>query len=211
MQDAVQEQVSPQPRPIGNTGAGWQIPWFLLHVAVVYALVNFWTARLAGWTRGWLLPVLQRPTSSSSFQFLFSHIFAFSFIPAFLIGLVNARWRHKVAHFVWVVPAVILAYKFVTFPAPSVLQSHSHFSAAFHQYFGGAFVIREFSDWEDLWSLVGGNADMSRGMAQLKFTAPFYAGVGYSVGAWISFRTELLRKIVEKVKTWERSRFSPDQ
>lgn len=35
---------------------------------------------------------------------------------------------------------MILAYKFVTFPTPSVLQSH--FSAAFHQYFGGEFVIQ---------------------------------------------------------------------
>jgi hypothetical protein len=207
MQDAVQEQVSPQ--PIGNTGAGWQILWFLLHVAVIYALVVFCTVRLAGWAWGWLLPILQRPTSSSSFQFLFSHVFAFSFIPAFLVGLVNARWKHRVAHFVWIVPAVILAYKFVTFPAPSVFQSH--FSAAFHQYFGAAFVIREFRDWKDLWSLVGGNPDMPRGMAQLKFTAPFYAAVGYSVGAWISFRAELPGRVAEKVKAWERSRFSPRQ
>jgi hypothetical protein len=46
-----------------------------------------------------------------------------------------------------VVPTVILAYKFATFPAPSVLQSQ--FPAAFHQYFGGSFVIGEFRDWRE--------------------------------------------------------------
>ncbi len=99
------------------------------------------------------MPLLQKPTSSSSFEFLFSHIFAFSFVPAFAAGLVNARFKHKVAQFVWVVPTVILAYEFLTFPAPSVFRSQ--FSAAFHQYFGGGFLIPEFRDWHDFWTIVG--------------------------------------------------------
>jgi hypothetical protein len=74
-------------------------------------------------------------TSSSRFEFFFSHILAFSFIPAFAADLGNARFKHKVAEFVWVVPTMILTYKFLTFPAASVFQSQ--FSAAFHQYFWG--------------------------------------------------------------------------
>ena len=209
MEGATEGQVPSPAIVVGKTAVGWQIVWFLLHVAVVYAIVNFSTAWLAGWTRGRLFPFLQiRTTSSSQFEFLFSHLLAFSFVPAFLAGLINARFKHKVAQFVWLVPAVILAYKLATCPASSVFQSR--LSAAFHQYFGGGFLIREFRDWHDLWSIVDSNPDMTRGMAQMTFTAPFYAGVGYSVAAWIGRRTDLHRKVAEKVNSWEQSRFERD-
>jgi hypothetical protein len=172
-------------------GTGTQILWLLVHLAAVYAIVNFVTPWLAGWARGRLLPLLHHPSSSGSFEFFFSHVFAFSFIPAFLTGLANAKFRHKAAQFVWIVPAVILAYKFVTFPAPSVFQSR--FPAAFHQYFGGGFAIPEYRDWHEFWSIVRSNPDMTRGMAQVRYTAPVYAGVAYSVAAWLGRRTELSR------------------
>jgi hypothetical protein len=141
MEGEAEGQIPPHARPVGNAAVGWQVIWFLLHVAAVYSIVNFGTAWLAGWTRGRMLPLLEiRTTSSSQFEFLFSHLLAFSFVPAFLAGLVNARFKHRVAQFVWLVPAAILAYKLATFPAPSVLQSHQ-LSAAFHQYFGGGFRI----------------------------------------------------------------------
>jgi len=207
--EATEGQVRSHGGAAGKTAVLLQIVWFLLHLVAVYAIVKFCTAWLAGWTRGTLFPLLQiRTTSSSHFEFLFSHLLAFSFLPAFLVGLINSRFKHKVAQFVWLVPAVILAYKLAIFPAPSVLQGQ--FSAAFHQYFGGGFVIREFRDWHDFWSIVDSNRDMTRGMAQLTFTAPFYAGVGYSVAAWIGRRTELNRRVAERVKSWEESRFGRD-
>jgi hypothetical protein len=204
MEDATEVQVSPQAGPAGNAG-GWQVLWFPLHVAAVYAITNFCTPWLAGWTRGTLLPLLQHPTSSSSFEFLFSHVLAFSFVPAFAAGLINARFKHRVAQFVWLVPTVILAYKFLTFPNPSVFQSQ--FSAAFHQYFGGGFLIPEFRDWHEFWAIVGSNSDTTRGRAQLDFTAPFYAGIGYSVAAWMGRLTNLSQKVSDRVKNWEESRF----
>jgi len=170
---------------------GWQIFWFFIHLAAVYVLVEFFTPWLAGWTRGSLLPLLHHPTSSGRFEFLFSHILALSFIPAFLSGLVNARFRHKTAQFVWLVPTAILAYKFATFPAPSVLESQ--LPAAFHQYFGSGFLVPEFRSWRQLFSIAASDSDMTRGMAQLRWTAPFYAGVGYSSAAWIGCRIELSR------------------
>jgi hypothetical protein len=204
MEQATKGQVLSQDGPDRHRAGGWQILWFLVHLAAVYAIVKLVTPWLAGWTRGTLLPLLQHPTSSGSFQFFFSHILAFSTIPAFLTGLANARFKHKAAQFVWLVPALILAYKFATFPAPSVFQRQ--FPAAFHHYFGGGFIIPEFRDWHEFWSIVGSNSDMTRGMAQLQFTAPFYAGVAYSVAAWIGLRTELSRRVSERVKRWEQSR-----
>jgi hypothetical protein len=106
---------------------------------------------------------------------------------------------------VWLIPAVVLAYKFITFPVSAVVQSH--FVAAFHYYFGSGFLIPEFRDWREFWSIVRSNPDMTRGMAQMDFTAPFYAGVGYSIAAWIGHRIEISRRVTEKVKNFEESRF----
>jgi hypothetical protein len=190
----------------GN-GGGWrvQVLRFALHLATVYAITTFCTSRLAVWTHGTLLPLLREPSSSTSSEFLFSHLLAFSFVPAFTVGLINARFKHKVAQFVWLVPTVILFFKFLSFRSTSVL--HSQLSLAFHHYFGGGFLIPEFRDWHDFWTTVGSNSDLKRAMAQLSFTAPFYAGIGYSVATWIGRRTNLIRKVSEKVKYWEDSRF----
>jgi hypothetical protein len=204
MNDAAEEGVLPQEKPVLYSGVGWNILRFGLHLATVYVIVEFCAPWLAGWTRGTFLPLLQHPTPSGRFEFFFSHIFAFHFGPAFLAGLINARFRHKAAQFVWLVPAAILAYNFVTFPSPSAFQSQ--FPAAFHQYFSGGFVVPEYHSWEEFWSIAD-SSDVKRGMVQLKFTAPFYAGVGYSLAAWIGRRTELNRKINERVKRWEESRF----
>jgi len=207
MQDASEGPILAQERPVRHRGAGWQIFWFLFHLAVVYAIVNVCTPLLARWTRDTLLPFLQHPSSSGRFEYLYSHLFVFSFIPGFVAGLVNARFRHKAAQFVWLLPAVMLAYKFRTFPSPSVLQGQG--SAAFHQYFAGGFTIPDFRNWHEFLSIAGSNSDMARGRAQTNFTAPVYAGIGYSLAAWIGLRTELNRKLAERVTTWEESRFGP--
>ena len=185
---------------------GWQIVRFLLHLSVIYVIASSCPPRLAGWTRTSLLPLLEVPTSSSSFQFCFSHTFEFTFIPGLIAGLANARFKHKAAQYVWLVPTIVLAYKFVTFPMParSVLESASSvfpkFSAAFHQYFARDFLIGEFRDWGDFWRMVSSNPDMMRGMTQLSVTAPFYASVGYCLAAWIALRFQVHQKLVERVK-----------
>jgi hypothetical protein len=205
MEDVRELQSLSQDGPAGRSSGSWQILWFLLHLAAVYAIARFCAPWLAGWTCGTLLPLLHRPTSSGSFEFFFSHLLIFSFVPAVLSGLINARFKHKAAQFVWLIPTVILAYKFATFRAPSVFQSQ--FLAGYHQYFGSGFSIPEFRDWHEFWSIARSNSDMARGMDQLQFTAPFYAGVGYSVAAWIGIRTELSRRVAKNFKRWVRSRF----
>jgi hypothetical protein len=105
-----------------------------------------------------------------------------------------------------VVPAATLAYKLATFSvATSVLSANS--PSAFHQYFEGGFQIPEHHDWAEFWQIVRSYPDMMRGMAQVQFTAPFYAGVGYSLSAWISLRTKLHQEFTEMFKRWEERRF----
>jgi hypothetical protein len=176
-----------------------------LHVAAVYAIVNLTTMWLAGFVHGRLLPLVQQhPPTVSSLQFAFSHLFIFSFYPAVAVSFVYAHWfRHKVAYFVWAVPLVILAYKFAMFPSgASVLDGGSHFAAAFHQYFAGDFLIAEFRSYKEMFQMVASNADMPRGMAQYQYTAPFYAGIGYSIGALfgINLLTPKLHSALESVK-----------
>lgn len=190
---------------VRHSAGFWEVLWFFVHLAVVYGIAIYLTPWVAAWTRGTLLPLLRQPTSSGRFEFFFSHILAFSFIPALLAGFANARFKNKAAEFVFLVPVVILAYKFVTFPAPSLFQSQ--FVAAFHQYFGGGFAIPEFRDWHEFWTIMGSNSEMMRGVTQAHFTAPFYSGVGYSLAVWIARRTDLNRKIAEALKNYERSRF----
>jgi hypothetical protein len=211
MDDTTERQVSSQAKSIGNPAFVWQLPWFLLHLAAVYFVVKFVTLPLAGWVRGWLLPFLREPTSSGSFEFFFSHIFFFSFAPAFFLGTIASQFKHKTAQFVSLVPAGILAYKLLTFTAvaTSVLQSQPPSVSAFHQYFGGDFHIPEYRDFHDLFEIAASYPDMARGMAQLSFTAPFYAGVAYSVAVWIGHRTKLSQTVSQRVERWEQSKFRP--
>ncbi len=156
------------------------------HLAAVYAIVHTTTLWLAGLVHQTLLPMLQgRPPAVSLIQFEFSHLFAFSFFPAMIVAFAYAQWYpHRVSLFVWVVPLAILVYKFCVFPSPAFAD---HFAAAFHEYFEGGFLIGEFHSFKELFQLAAG-VDIQRGMQQLDFTAPFYAGVGYSFGAFLGMR-----------------------
>jgi hypothetical protein len=190
--------------------AGWQILWFSLHLGVVYAVAKFCTPWLSGWTLERLLPLLEIRASPNRIEFLFSHLFAFSFVPAFVAGLVNARFRQRVAAYVWLLPASVLAYKLATFHSVGSVLLHSQTFPALRYYFGSELLIPEYHNWQEFWSMAAGSQDMFRGADQLSFTAPFYAGFGYSLAAWFCLRTGIDRKIVEMIKQWEVSRF-PDR
>lgn len=204
---ASQVKVNEKLKPTIN----WQILWFLPHIITVYGLVNICTPWFAGWTQGTLLPLFQHRSSCSHFEFFYSHLFIFSAIPAFVSGLVfNLKLKQRVAEFVWLVPTVVLLYKFYTFSDTSSVfqrQSSAPLLLAFHHYFSSDFLIAEYRDWADFWSIVRSNPDMLRGMDQFQFTAPFYAALAYSVAAWVSIRTEWHHVVIAKVKQWEEWKF----
>jgi hypothetical protein len=136
-----------------------------------------------------------------SCQFLFSHLFMFSFLPSLAVALVYAHWfRHKVALFVWLIPLAVLAFKFASFPAGSVLDEGKQFGQAFHYYFGGDFFIPEFHNYEELFSLVASSSDAWRSLAQLHFTAPLYAAIGYSLGTLLALRVPMPRAAICAVR-----------
>ena len=173
---------------------------YALHVAAVYLIVNVTTLWLAGRVHDTLLPLIQqRPPAESSFQFAFSHLLFFSFFPALIVGFAYAQWwPHRVALFVWAVPFVILAYKFFAFP---VGVFENRFVVAFHEYFGSGFVIGEFHSYRELFALAT-SPEMRRGMQQLNFTAPLYAGIAYSIGTWLGIRYD----IPNLTATWRKAK-----
>ena len=125
--------------------------------------------------------------------------------------MMNAEFKHRGAEFVWVLPTAILAYKLLTFTAPSsVLVQYSSWPA-FHHYFDGGFLIPETQNWKDLWKVVGSNSDTARGLDQFNFTTPFYAGMAYSITACIGMRTNFKRRLTDAYDNWEERRFDSAQ
>jgi hypothetical protein len=161
------------------------LAWFALHLAVVYFSARECTPWFAGRFHDLIVPLFHPEDTVSRLQYLFSHLLAFSFVPGFLAGLASYKNRHAAAMFVWVIPASVLAYQFFTFPA-SIFQSRA--VTAWHEYFGGGFVVPEYRDYLEMFILGARNSDMVRGMDQARFTAPFYAGVAYSLASFLSTR-----------------------
>ena len=188
----------------------WQVLWFCLHLAATNLVVHFFTPWLAGWVNRTLLPFLSYATSSDSYGLLFSHLFVFAFVPAFVAGLVNAKFKHKAAEFVWIVPAAVLVYELFAFQGASSVLDQNGFSA-FHYYFGSTFLLPDVHTYgwgsKAYWEAVRSSPDVGRALAQLKFTAPFYAGVAYSLASWIGIRTDLTRRVSGAVNRWEEQRF----
>lgn len=187
-------------KPPGQASRLRQVLRYLLHLSAVYVIVNTTTMWLAGRVHDWVLPLLhQRSPSESYLQFAFTHLFVFSLFPAAVVAFAYAQWYpHRVALFVWIIPLLLLVYKFITFPS-SAFESHS--AAAFHEYFADKFLIPEVHSYRELFEVVS-SGDAQRGMQQFRFTAPFYAAVGYSIGAWIGIH----RVIPKFTNNWRRLR-----
>lgn len=150
------------------------------HLLMFYEVVRFSTTSLPDI----LYNAVVFPTHGSGpaipqeLAFFLPHLLAFSAIPAFVVGLViNARFRHKAAEYIWIVPVVILTYEFI-FHGPEIyptMLSDSNFPKAFHFFFGGGLPT-DVTNWR---------ADWYRVSAQIRFTAPAYGGLAYSFGAFL--------------------------
>ena len=116
---------------------------------------------------------------------MFSNLLTLTLIPGLCVGFINAKYKHKAALFVWIVPTVVLMYHLFAFPT-AVFQDH--WSSAFRYYFAGGFQISEFYSYRDLFTKIAGSADLRRGLAQLNSTGPFYAAIGYSLAALLAPR-----------------------
>ncbi len=190
MPEATGERSEQAPDPV--VSGLWQAIRFVLHLACVYLVAAYGALWLSGRFHDWVLPLFDREPVST-FQFLFSHLFVFNVSCALVAALAYSRYRHRVACYVWIVPAAVLAYKLLAFGIGanhSVLGSTFH-ESAFHHYFGGGFSIPEYHSYRELLQIGWSNPDMHRGFDQKNFTAPFYAGGAYSVVTFLAIRLNL--------------------
>jgi hypothetical protein len=174
---------------------------YALHLLVFYQIARFSRGSLVGFVYGTVLPAVQgHPVSGSSMQFLFSHNLVFSLVPSFLAALaINAKFHHSAARWVWILPIAVLAFAFI-FVGPGIYPTmifDSNFGQAFRHFFGtvaGVPPIRNFKD-------MTGFDDWWRVRDQFQYTMPAYAGVGYSLGAWLgmSEKARALQAFMEKL------------
>jgi hypothetical protein len=156
---------------------------FLLHLAIVYLLAKFTVLWLSSVTHNVILPLLRLPSQEGRIEFAFNHLALFSMLCGIIFGLVAGTYKHRAAQLVWIVPVIILTYRFVTFPA-SVFENH--FDVAFHHYFARGFLIAEAHDYSELFG--GWNSDYVRGLDQLTYTVPVYVSIAYGFATWVGAR-----------------------
>jgi len=187
---------------IGQTGvptaaaAGWrqQVIRYLLHLWLVYALLRFAADPLDSWIHSSLSLIRPQLRTVGPDQFLMSNLLGFSVVPAFLAAfLINARLRHRAACFVWIVPVAILAFNFIFHSATlyPTIPFESDLRPALHYWFGGGFNANNRAAYMQ---------EFSRVYYQYKVTAPAYAGISYSIGAWlaIKFRVPKLEALLAR-------------
>jgi len=172
------------------------VPAFALHTAIVYTCALHISAFLVGRWFAWVAPILQISSSVPPADWYLQHFELVIVIPALILGYVNVSrflpaligrpiWDIRfdsAITWAWCVPTLVLLYRMLKYHAPSSVLLVSSMTSI--KYF---FDIQKvMPTWAN--PLV---SDPTRVAAQMFVTAPFYAGVAYSVGALIS-KHELL-------------------
>ncbi len=167
------------PEKLGRVAA------FGLHTLAVYlCAVHFAPWLISRWF-AWIAPVLQVPTTTSPGNWYLQHLELASIVPAVFAGYIVARRPDSVATLAWGVPVLVLAYKMLRYQAPSSVLIGSSMSA-----FGYFFDIQT-----SMPTLANPTAsDPVRALTQIIITAPFYAGVAYSLGA-LAAKRKLLNSL----------------
>lgn len=199
-----------QQRPTETPFRGTSILWFLFDTLGIYAIARLGAPWLVRYMRYIMLLLLGHDSASSGMQLLFSHLLALTFLPGFLIGLINGKFRSKLAIFVWIVPAAVLAYKLLTFSSSISVLEHGQFFAGLQHFFGGNVALPE-SHTSQSFLLSASYKDVQKALDQFQFTGPFYVGVGYSIGIWISLRTQLITRAQRAFGNWDEQRFGSRQ
>lgn len=164
---------------VGRLGA------FALHTLSVYVCAVHLAPWLVGRWFAWGARALQISATITPADWYLQHLELVSIVPAMLVGYIAARQPGSVATWVWGIPTLVLAYGMLRYHAPSSVLLGNPMSAA--RYY---FYIEHTMP-----TMMNPTAsDPVRVLAQMTVTAPFYAGVAYSVGAW-SAQRNLITKL----------------
>ena len=183
---------------------------FLLNTAIVYTFALQISDFLVGRWFAWFAPALQIASNVPPGDWYLQHLEVVTIIPAMMAGYMNvARFvpalfareisekrQDSTAIWAWSIPSVVLCYRMARYHAPSSVLIGSSMSAI--KYF---FDIQKFmpTTWTNLFA-----NDPVRFVAQLTVTAPFYAGVAYSLGA-LTWK----HKVLQNLFTFEKPEEEP--
>lgn len=169
---------------------------FVIHTLLVYACA----VRLSPWLVyhwfGWILPATQLSMTTPAGDWYLQHLELASIIPALVVGYINVSRLFpqtvrsylgeanlsSIAVWSWVIPVVVLVCRMVLYKAPNSVFYDTWMS-----------IAKYFFDIEKVMPtpLNPYASDPIRVWAQMLVTAPFYAGIAYSLGALESRRRML--------------------
>ncbi|HVO60781.1 MAG TPA: hypothetical protein VMT53_07580 [Terriglobales bacterium] len=178
---------------------------FTVHTLVAYSCALHLSAWLVFHWFGWIALLLHTTISIPATDWYLQHFELVTLIPALVLGYVNVvrflpavarEYLHEsrtgsAAFWTWTIPTLVLLYRMLQYHAPSsVLYSSS--MTAIRYFFDIQNVMPTFSnplasDPEQVW-------------AQMSVTAPFYAGVAYSLGVLASKHSLLTKFFVFEKK-----------
>jgi hypothetical protein len=147
----------------------------VLHLAAATIFSSISAALLGGIAYRFAMLAGAAISAGSPLEFFFEHIVTLAFVSGVLAGWVNnAKFPHVFARWVWLIPALLLAFRMLAWHEYSVFESPLH--AVGSHFFGHG--CRPPYSMAQL-ALSGGTYCFDT----LKFTAPFCSSVGYAAGA----------------------------
>jgi hypothetical protein len=121
--------------------------------------------------------------------FYYSHLLAFNLVAGLSGGLlVNFKHKHAIAAWVWVIPAGVLTVKMWTVEGYSIFESRAEFVS---RHFFADCSHPSSNSWLALLDIPQECFD------QFMYTAPFYAALGFSIGAWLARKQHWFRRTSE--------------
>jgi hypothetical protein len=149
---------------------------FAFHTLTVYICALFLAPWLVARWFLWIVPVLQIRTNIPPGDWYLQHFELINIILALILGYISAKQHHPFVTLAWLVPTVALMYKLIQYQHVSVLSGSSVEALTYF------FEIPQAMPSHTNPSV----SDPVRVLAQMTITAPFYSGLGYSLGGLVS-------------------------
>lgn len=190
---------APEPIAIEKKSFVGYVAAFILHTYLAYTCAMHLSPWLVFHWFGWIAPILQISISIPATDWYLQHFELTTILPTLFVGYINVArffpavvrsYLHEgrigsIATWAWSIPTIVLLYRMLMYHAPSsVLVGTSVTAIAY--FFDIQKVMPTFAN-----PLA---SDPVRVWAQMSTTAPFYAGVAYSLGALAS-KHQLLTKL----------------
>ncbi|HWF92740.1 MAG TPA: hypothetical protein VN684_10680 [Terriglobales bacterium] len=147
---------------------------FFIHVTAVY----FCAIHLSPWMVGRYFAWIEPSLNSTTRDWYIQHLEIVTIFPALIVGYIVALHFNSTPTWAWTAPTVALIYRIVRYSISASVLGGS--VPALKYFFDIQHIMPTFANMSF--------TDPIRVWAQMTITAPFYAGLAYSSGAFMSKR-----------------------